>query len=312
MGPDWRKTTRVVGTLVVVVGMITVLIAYSPTLYWRFRAASGYGEAQQRTERINSVVVSDRAVTVCFDTNVAPDLPWRFEPVRREVQVRLGEQKLVSFTAENLTDHPTEGRAAVHATPANVGRYFKNIQCPCFDDQRLDAHQKVDMPVALFIDPALAKDPNADDVSTITLSYTFFRKTEPSKAPYLSRPTALAEPDPHRGQDLFVQRCAACHALDDNKAGPMLGGVFGRKAGSVPSYNYSPVLRNSGLIWSTDSLDRWLADPRGFVPGSRMPIKILDPIMRGDIISYLKEESRNSVSMPPNATVAPKRCDNHH
>ena len=218
-------------------------------------------------------------------------MPWRFEPVQREVKVHLGEDKLVFFRVENLTDQPIVGHATFNVTPDKVGLYFKKIQCFCFDDERLEARQKVDMPVDFFVDSALAKDSNADDVGTITLSYTFFRSADTDKPKDLSRFVASAEPDPDRGQQLFAERCAACHALDRNKAGPMLGGVFGRTAASAPGYNYSPALLASGLIWSTGDLDKWLAGPRDFVPGSRMPIKILDPATRRDLIAYLEQES---------------------
>ncbi len=219
-------------------------------------------------------------------------------------EVHLGEEKLIFFSAENLTDQPIVGHATFNVTPETTGLYFKKIQCFCFDDERLDAHQKVDMAVDFFVDAALAEDTNAQDVSAITLSYTFFRSTEADKAKDLSRFVASADPDPRRGQELFAERCAACHALDRNKAGPLLGGVFGRNAGSIPGYNYSAALRASGLTWATDNLDRWLSDPREFVPGARMPIKTLDPMMRRDIIAYLQDESRQASAKPPVTSVA--------
>lgn len=299
-----RKNLWTVGALVAVMGVMTGLVVYSPTLYRLFCAATGYGGTTQRVEGDNSAV-SDRVIAVRFDTSIAADLPWRFQPVQREVKVHLGEEKLVFFTAENLSDKPIVGHATFNVTPDKTGIYFKKIQCFCFDEERLEAHQKVDLPVDFFVDPALGKDHNADDVDAITLSYTFFRSVDPDKAKDLSRFVASAEPDPKRGQDFFAQRCAACHALDHNKAGPMLGGVFGRKAGSVPGYNYSPALHSSGLTWSADDLDHWLVGPRDFVPGTRMPVKILDPATRKDIISYLKEESATVGGASAAASVAP-------
>jgi cytochrome c oxidase assembly protein subunit 11 len=303
MNLNRRKNIRVAAALVVVIVFMASLVAYSPTLYRLFCAATGYAGTTQRVEGDDSAV-SDRVITVRFDTSIAPDLPWRFEPVQREVKVHLGEEKLVFFSAENLTDQPLVGHATFNVTPEKTGLYFKKIQCFCFDDERLDAHQKVDMPVDFFVDPALAKDSNAQDVSAITLSYTFFRTTETDKAKDLSRFVASAEPNRGRGQELFTERCAACHALERNKAGPMLGGVVGRKAGSAAGYAYSAALRGSGLIWATDNLDRWLSDPRGFVPGARMPVKTLDPIMRRDIIAYLQEEGRKPGTKPSATSLA--------
>jgi cytochrome c oxidase assembly protein subunit 11 len=303
MNLNRRKNIRVAAALVVVIVFMASLVAYSPTLYRLFCAATGYAGTTQRVEGDDSAV-SDRVITVRFDTSIAPDLPWRFEPVQREVKVHLGEEKLVFFSAENLTDQPLVGHATFNVTPEKTGLYFKKIQCFCFDDERLDAHQKVDMPVDFFVDPALAKDSNAQDVSAITLSYTFFRTTETDKAKDLSRFVASAEPNRGRGQVLFTARCAACHALDHNKAGPMLGGVFGRKAGAVPGYNYSAALRSSGLTWLAGDLDGWLSDPHKFVPGTRMPVKILDPIARRDIIAYLETETRNASAAAASASIA--------
>lgn len=303
MNANRRKNLPVVAALVVLIGIMTTLVSYSATLYRLFCAATGYAGTTQKADG-NTAPVSERVITIRFDTNVAPDLPWRFEPVQREVKIHLGEEKLVFFTAENLTDEPIVGHATFNVTPEKTGIYFKKIQCFCFDDERLAPHQKVDMPVDFFVDSVLTKDPNAQGVSAITLSYTFFRSVESDKAKDLSRLVVTAEPDPHRGQQLFTERCAACHTLDHNKAGPMLGGVFGRKAGAVPGYNYSPALRSSGLTWAADNLDRWLSDPREFVAGAWMPVKILDPATRRDIIAYLEAESRSAAAIPSNASVA--------
>jgi cytochrome c2 len=79
--------------------------------------------------------------------------------------------------------------------------------------------------------------------------------------------------------------------MDSNKTGPMLGGVFGRKAGSAAGYHYSPALESAALTWSKDSLDQWLADPKKFMPGARMPVRVLDAPSRRDIVAYLQKVS---------------------
>jgi cytochrome c oxidase assembly protein Cox11 len=296
MTPARRKNLKVVIPAVAVIGIMIGLVAYSPTLYRLFCAATGFGGTTQRADS-DLGSVSNRTIAVRFDSNVAPGLPWRFEPAQREVTVHLGEQKLVFFTAENLSDQAIVGHATFNVTPGTTGIYFNKIQCFCFDEERLNAHQKVDMPVVFFVDPALATDSETHDVNTITLSYTFFRSANPDNAKDLSRFVASGEPDAVRGQQIFAERCAACHALDANKTGPMLGGIFGRKAGLAPGYKYSPALGNAELTWSADNLDRWLTDPHKVIPGVRMPIRVVDASARRDIIAYLNQKT--SIAFQP-------------
>ncbi len=289
MEPRRRRHLNVIVPCMAVLGVMCGMVAYSPTLYRMFCAATGYGGTTQRVLS-GSAAISEQTVTVDFDSNVAPGLPWRFEPVERAVTVHLGEQKLVYFTAENLGDEAMVGHATFNVTPPTSGIYFNKIQCFCFNEERLDAHQKVEMPVVFYVDPAFGKDPELRGVSTITLGYTFFRSAKPQKAKDLSRFLADAAPDAAHGRELFAERCAACHALDSNKLGPMLAGVVGRKAGSAAGYNYSTALKTAGLVWSTDNLDRWLADPRTFIPGVKMPVRVLDAPSRRDIVAYLQKE----------------------
>lgn len=286
-----RRNVKVVVPAVIVIGIMLGLVAYSPTLYRLFCAATGFGGTTQRADS-DTGAISDRIITVRLDSNVAPGLPWRFEPLQREVKVHLGEQQLVFFTAENLTDEPIVGHATFNVSPPTTGIYFNKIQCFCFDEERLNASQKVDMPVVFFVDPALASDPETRKVDTITLSYTFLRSVNPENAKELSRFVAKAEPDPIRGQQLFCERCASCHALNANKAGPMLGGLSERKAGSAPGYRYSPALGSADFRWSAENLDRWLTDPRKLIAGAKMPFRVLDAASRRDIIAYLEEEAR--------------------
>jgi cytochrome c oxidase assembly protein subunit 11 len=285
------------------IGVMTGIVAYSPTLYRLFCAATGYGGTTQRAQS-SPGAVSERTVRVQFDTNVAPNLPWRFEPEQSQVSVRLGEQKLVFFSAENLSDQPIVGHATFNVVPQIVGAYFKKIQCFCFNEERLEAHQKVDMPVVFFVDPALATDPDTAQIESITLSYTFFRSLSPEKGKELSRLAASSVPDPARGQQLFADHCAACHNLQVNSVGPMLGGVFGRTAGSSPGYAYSEALRQSDIVWSEDNLEGWLSGPRQFIGGTKMPVRVADPSVRRDIIAYLHEESGEAGRQPEHNSVA--------
>ena len=77
-----------------------------------------------------------------------------------------------------------------------------------------------------------------------------------------------------------------------NETAPTLGGVFGRKAGAASGFPYSPALREADLRWSADVFDHWVTDPRKFVPDACMPIRVLNPASRRDIIAYLKVQER--------------------
>lgn len=90
-----------------------------------------------------------------------------------------------------------------------------------------------------------------------------------------------------RGQALYGERCAGCHSVDANDAGPMHRGVLGRTAGSVPGFEYSSALRSSGLVWTRQTLDAWLRDPEALVPGQAMDEQVADPQARLDLIAYL-------------------------
>src|SRR5438874_2203456 len=123
MNPQRRRNLKVVAPCLVFIGVMIGIVAYSPTLYRLFCAATGFGGTTQKVDT-GPGAVSDRTVTVRFDSNVAPDLPWRFEPAQREVSVHLGEQKLVFFTAENLSNKAIVGHATFNVTPETTGLYF--------------------------------------------------------------------------------------------------------------------------------------------------------------------------------------------
>ena len=168
-----RSNARVAVVLVsVVAGMVGMSFAAVP-LYRVFCQVTGYGGTTQRADAAPGVQ-GDRVITVRFNADTAPNLPWAFQPEQRQVKVRLGEEKLVFYGAWNRASVPVTGTATFNVTPAKAGPYFDKVQCFCFTEQRLEPGQRVDMPVSFFIDPKMADDRNLDDVSTITLSYTFF------------------------------------------------------------------------------------------------------------------------------------------
>ena len=95
--------------------------------------------------------------------------------------------------------------------------------------------------------------------------------------------------DAERGKAVFNKRCTGCHAIDANREGPRLRGVFGRKAGSLPGFDYSAQLKASGITWNENSLDKWLSDTDAMVPGSNMEFRVVKATERLDLITYLKQ-----------------------
>jgi cytochrome c len=108
---------------------------------------------------------------------------------------------------------------------------------------------------------------------------------------YVCAGTPAFAADAEHGQQLYESRCSACHSLDANRVGPMHRGVFGRKAGSVAKFAYSPAVKSAGLTWDETTLDRWLTNPQDLIPGQRMNFRVALPEDRADIIAYLKKES---------------------
>jgi cytochrome c oxidase assembly protein subunit 11 len=171
MRPELRNNATLLALLMIVAAM-GGLVAASVPLYQLFCRVTGYDGATGTATAAPGGI--DRMVTVRFDATTAKGLEWRFQPAQRQMKLKLGEQALASYTATNLSDRPIVGTATFNVTPAKAGRYFDKIECFCFTEQRLEPGQTVEMPVSFFVDPALAADPYANEVTTITLSYTFY------------------------------------------------------------------------------------------------------------------------------------------
>lgn len=99
--------------------------------------------------------------------------------------------------------------------------------------------------------------------------------------------SAQAAGDAVRGKETYEARCGGCHSAEANRIGPHHAGVVGRRAGSVPGFDYSPALAASAIVWNEQTLQRWLADPEKLVPGQRMGYRLGDAALRADVIAYL-------------------------
>ncbi|CAJ2511843.1 Uu.00g074680.m01.CDS01 [Anthostomella pinea] len=120
-------------------------------------------------------VTDARRIRVTFNASVSDILPWKFVPQQREVRVLPGETALAFYTATNRSDSDIIGVATYSVTPAQVAPYFSKIQCFCFEEQRLNAGETVDMPVFFYLDPDMLNDLNMRGINEVTLSYTFFK-----------------------------------------------------------------------------------------------------------------------------------------
>jgi cytochrome c oxidase assembly protein subunit 11 len=176
-----KKNGKTLVILLSIISTMIVLTALSPKLYRAFCEATGYDGTTLRADRAPGAVAGQYKVQ--FDANVHPGLPWRFEPEQSSVNVAPGAQTKIYYRAQNLSARAIEAQAVYNVTPDTVGKYFKKIQCFCFNEQTLQPGQKVDMPVVFFVDSAIEKDPDTKDLHEITLSYTFYPvATVPAKS----------------------------------------------------------------------------------------------------------------------------------
>ena len=189
-----RRTALMVGGFVC--GMLGLAYASVP-LYDMFCRATGYGGTVQvggPAAPGADKAAPGRVVTIRFNANTAPSLPWRFAPGQGPMQLRLGDEGMAFYQASNTGASAVTGVATYNVTPATAGKYFHKTACFCFEQQTLEAGQQVDMPLAFWIDPQMAKDPATRDIHTITISYSFFRSLDDA-----DRNGALANAGPHVG-----------------------------------------------------------------------------------------------------------------
>ena len=173
---------------------IMVGMAYAAVpLYDWFCRTTGFGGTTQVATSAPAHVL-DRKVTVRFDANVAPGLPWRMTPERPVIEARFGDVVTMDYIVVNESARETAGIASYNVTPLSFGIYFQKINCFCFSEQTMAPGEKREMPVVFYVDPALVADSENDGLKTITLSYTFYPVRDP-----LPKPLAASEPDKRKG-----------------------------------------------------------------------------------------------------------------
>ncbi|UTW54910.1 cytochrome c oxidase assembly protein [Kordiimonas sp. SCSIO 12610] len=168
-----KKNSRV-GILVAGTAVLMVGMAYAAVpLYELFCQVTGYGGTTQEVAEVDSTVI-ERGIKVRFDASTHRDMAWEFKPSQNNQQLKIGEQSIAYYEAYNPTNKTIVGRATYNVTPHKAGSYFAKIDCFCFTEQVLKPGERIDMPVVYYIDPSIDEDPNLNEVTEVTLSYTFF------------------------------------------------------------------------------------------------------------------------------------------
>ncbi len=168
-------------SLVSLFAVMLSLTFASAKLYDLFCRVTGYGGTTQ-VASASPKVLGQRSIKVRFDANVAPGLPWKFEPEKSEIEVKLGETVEVYYTVRNTSTRDATGIATYNVQPDMMGSFFNKIQCFCFTEQTLKAGETRTETVVFFVDPAMEKEKYTDLIQSITLSYTFAGVKSPNKS----------------------------------------------------------------------------------------------------------------------------------
>jgi cytochrome c oxidase assembly protein subunit 11 len=177
--PLQRRRHRAIAAWLAVLVVVMVGASYAAVpLYRLFCQVTGFdGTPRIAAEAPDTVL--DRTITVRFDGNVAPGLPWRFAPVQNTMTVKIGENAMAYYTATNTSDRPVKGTATYNILPQLAAVFFNKIQCFCFTEQVLQPGETAQFPVSFFIDPQIVGDRDARSVTHVTVSYTFHAVPEP-------------------------------------------------------------------------------------------------------------------------------------
>ena len=155
----------------------------SVPLYRIFCQQTGFNGTTQRADAgVDVQQATGHMLSIRFDSNVQPGMPWQFHPERPTQTVTVGAKSMAIFVAKNMSDRPVTGTASFNVTPTQAGAYFTKIECFCFTQQTLQPGQEVRMPVLYYVDPKILADPDNKDTQEITLSYTFYPVEQGQKA----------------------------------------------------------------------------------------------------------------------------------
>ena len=165
-----------------------------PFYNW-FCKVTGYGGATNVAQK-ESDIISDKVISVRFDASLEKGLEWEVKPVQRKMTLNLGETGLAFYEAYNPTDKPIAAQASFNVVPFSVGNFFNKIECFCFTEQILQPGEKIKMPVSFYVDPDLINNLESKNVTSVTLSYTFYEIDLPETASYLENCLLYTSPSP--------------------------------------------------------------------------------------------------------------------
>ena len=177
-----RRRHRAIAAWCALLVFAMVGAAYAAVpLYRMFCAATGFDGTPKRATGPSQKTLQ-KTVSVRFDGNVSPSLPWRFEPMQTTMSVKLGENAVATYKATNLSDKRIVATAAYNIFPEIAASYFNKIECFCFTEQVLEPGQTAELALSFFIDPEIVKDNDARRIAVVTVSYTFYPTPTPAVA----------------------------------------------------------------------------------------------------------------------------------
>ena len=165
-------------TPILLAGIFVLMLGLSfaaVPLYDLFCRVTGFGGTSQNAENkeIPKVVIN-QDYKIRFDTNSNGALDWKFYPEKNTISLKPGEVHTVKFFVENESNQPTSGSATFNVSPSPFGIYLNKIGCFCFEKQTLNPGQKRNFVLTFFLDPKVVDDKKTNNISDVTLSFTFF------------------------------------------------------------------------------------------------------------------------------------------
>ncbi len=169
-----KKTLTPIALVSIFLIMLGLSFAAVP-LYDLFCRVTGFGGTTQNAENkpIPKIVVNQN-FKIRFDTNSNSALEWRFYPEKNTLDLKPGEVHTVNFFVENESNQPTSGSASFNVSPSPFGVYLNKIGCFCFEKQTLEPGQRKKFVLTFFLDPKVVDDNKTNNISDVTLSFTFF------------------------------------------------------------------------------------------------------------------------------------------